>query len=192
MAVEINISNWSSKFDLSALFSGLSNSKGGTLLFGVKSNGKVIGCYPREILDLIEEIQLDFILGVVNYETNISEINHKLIVRCDIYPSPIIKSKTSGLKWKSYFYSDDMNYELGKVAEHCIFNNEDERDLNNWVPSLIELNIAVGERLSLTQLYRKLNLPIVEAEEIILSACKCGQIEIVFDGEKLLYQRKTS
>lgn len=134
------------------------NAEGGSILIGVKDNGKVVGIVPTEEYYMIEAAARDYCSPPLIYEKRIWQEDHKMVLEI-IIPKSEIKHKAQDdrHKWISYIRIDDHslsgNKILDKVWKHEQFGIEKPEVFNEQTSDFIIL-VKINQPLSLSRIYR--------------------------------------
>lgn len=156
---------------ISRTIAAFANSSGGSLLIGVKDNGKVSGINPEEEFHMIEGAADLYTKPQVLFETKVWQERHHLVLEI------VIKKSASKHKaidedgnWRSFVRVDDHtllgNKILDKVwhfEKHGVNRPEKFDDTTtNFIQLIREL-----ESVTVSKLYRKSDLPMKKVDGLL-------------------------
>lgn len=134
------------------------NADGGSILIGVKDNGKVTGIDPTEEYYMIEAAARDYCNPPLLFDKRIWQEDHKIVLEI-IVPKSQVKHKAQDdyNKWMSYIRIDDHsligNKILDKVWKYDQFGVSKPEVFDDKTSDLIKL-ISINQPLSLSKIYR--------------------------------------
>jgi predicted HTH transcriptional regulator len=149
------------------------NSEGGSLLIGVKDNGKVTGCNPQEEFHMIEGAAAVFCNPRVQFESKIWQDDFRLVLEVHVPASDNKphKAKDDQDSWRSYVRVEDQTLVANKITvgvwrerkrktSRPIAFQDDQLDLLK----IIETHNGV----SLSKLYRLSHMPYKEVDRLLI------------------------
>ena len=156
------------------------NTDGGSLLIGVKDNRKIVGCDPKEELQMIEIAVKSFCQPEVELEIIVpksKQIPHK--------------SKDDNGRWHPYIRVQDHTTAVNKIVESVWKEQRkasfSQNKLNQEDDDL--LNIIRGEqKITLSQLYKKSNSPLSKVDEIVVRLICQNFVEMKFERDGVYYK----
>jgi len=148
------------------------NSEGGTLLVGVKDNGRIAGIRSEEEIYMVDAAATMYCNPEIKYKLRLWEPEEgkqvlEIIVKAD--NNNLWKAKTDNDQWKAWLRVNDQNIVAGKVWElvwkkrqlkstkTIVFNSEEQLVFSHLTPGkhytteeiryLTELNLSVVEAM---------------------------------------------
>lgn len=139
------------------------NTQGGSLLIGVKDNGKIAGCNPEEEFYMIEGAAQVFCQPSVQFESQVVQEGHHLILEVNV-PQSETKHKARDDKgeWKFYHRLEDQTLLANKITFLLWrYKKEGKRKAESFTPDVSELLDLVRryEPVTISKLFRESNLP---------------------------------
>ncbi len=168
------------------------NSDGGSLLIGVKDNGKIAGTNPEEEYFMIEGAADLYTKPPVNVESSVWQEGHHLVLEI-IVPKSEVKHKAideSG-KWRSFVRVDD-NTRMGNKILDRVWNLQNsgaekpeafDEDTMNIIKSIREEG-----PLSISKLYRLSNLRLKRVDQILSVLIYWNVIEMILSETGTTYR----
>ncbi len=171
------------------------NTKGGRLLIGVKDNRKIAGCNPEEEFHMIEGAAQLFCQPEVTFTSKVWQEDFRLVLEINVDPSELKphKAKDDEGRWKSYVRIEDHTTAANKILENVWKEQKkpqakpekfDEEEL-----SLLRL-IREEEKITLSKLYRKANLPLRKVDRLIVLFICWDLVEMIFQNDGIFYKIK--
>lgn len=158
------------------------NAQGGSLLIGVKDNGKVVGVNPEEEYHMIKGAADLYTEPRVRFETNVWQERHYLVLEVLVEKAKFKhKAITEDGKWKSFVRVDDHTLIGNKILEkvwyfqsHGVNRPEkfDERTV-----AFIKLLKDEGS-VTISLLYRKSSLAMKKVDNLLAILVFWGVIEM--------------
>lgn len=168
------------------------NTDGGRLLIGVKDNGKVVGCSPEEEFHMIEGAAQLYCKPPLEFKSQVHQEGFRMVLEVLVEPNPKrpYRALDEEGKWKSYFRKDDntllVNKILIKVWQHKERKVARPEKFGDEELSLLQF-FGKDEVLSLSQLYRKSNLPMKKVDHWLALFVCWNLVEMNFEGVKAFY-----
>lgn len=171
------------------------NTKGGRLLIGVKDNRKIAGCNPEEEFHMIEDAAQLFCQPEVTFTSKVWQEDFRLVLEINVDPSELKphKAKDDEGRWKSYVRIEDHTTAANKILENVWKEQKkpqakpekfDEEEL-----SVLRL-IREEEKITLSKLYRKANLPLRKVDRLIVLFICWDLVEMIFQNDGIFYKIK--
>ncbi len=171
------------------------NTKGGRLLIGVKDNRKIAGCNPEEEFHMIEGAAQLFCQPEVTFTSKVWQEDFRLVLEINVDPSELKphKAKDDEGRWKSYVRIEDHTTAANKILENVWKEQKkpqakpekfDEEEL-----SVLRL-IREEEKITLSKLYRKANLPLRKVDRLIVLFICWDLVEMIFQNDGIFYKIK--
>lgn len=171
------------------------NTKGGRLLIGVKDNRKIAGCNPEEEFHMIEGAAQLFCQPEVTFTSKVWQEDFRLVLEINVEPSELKphKAKDDEGRWKSYVRIEDHTTAANKILENVWKEQKkpqakpekfDEEELN-----VLRL-IREEEKITLSKLYRKANLPLRKVDRLIVLFICWDLVEMIFQNDGTFYKIK--
>ncbi len=163
--------------------SAFANTDGGSLLIGVKDNGKISGIDPQEEFYMIEGAATLYCKPHVKFETTVYNSEDKLVLETYIPPSAERPHKAKELnnKWLAYVRQNDENFLANRVLL-AYMNNRSTVPKKNLVEYgdneklLFELLEQHGE-ISLSKLVKAAKISVQKAERMLVLFLKWDVID---------------
>lgn len=169
------------------------NTDGGRLLIGVKDNGKIVGCNPEEEFHMIEGAAQLFCQPAIEFKSLVHQEGFRMVLEVIVESNPKrpFRALDEDGKWKSYFRKDDntllVNKILFKVWQHQ--NRKIARPEKFGTEELALLQLFDhDEVLTLSQLYKKSNLPMKSVDHWLALFVCWGLVDMNFEGVKAVYR----
>jgi len=139
------------------------NTEGGTLLIGVKDNGKVAGCNPEEEFFMIEGAAQVFCQPPVQFDSQVIQEGHHLVLEINVPLSDNKhKARDDKSEWKLFHRLQDQTLLANKITFLLWrFEKEGKKKAESFTPELANLIkiIRENEPVSISKLFRESNLP---------------------------------
>ena len=168
------------------------NTDGGSLLLGVKDNGKVIGVSSEEEFYMIEAAANLYCKPPVQFETFEWKSEGKTVLEISIPPSEDKphKAPTKDGKYMVYVRVDDQNLLANKILleywkaqrnnkNHLLKFNKPERFLLDYLSN--------HESITFTRFYKQANISRFKAERIMVSLLCMNIIDIHITEKQVYY-----
>jgi predicted HTH transcriptional regulator len=149
------------------------NSEGGTLLVGVKDNGKIAGIRSEEEIYMVDGAAVMYCKPQIQYKLRLWEPEEKkqvleVIVEPD--SSRLWKAQTEEGNWKVWLRSGDQNIPAGNVWEQVWKkrkNSDDRTIVFDRKEQLVFSHLTTGKYYSIDEIIRLTSLPLAETENLI-------------------------
>ena len=170
------------------------NTHGGSLLIGVKDNGKVAGTNPEEEFFMIEGAADLHTKPRVNFESAVWQEGHHLVLEIIVPKSPQKhKAKDETNMWKPYVRVEDHtllgNKILSKVwhMEHAGVQRPESFDSETMEFLRI---IEESQPISLSKLYRKSSLGLKKVDSVLSVLVYWKVVDMILLESGTIYQIK--
>lgn len=138
------------------------NSGGGTLLIGVKDNGKIAGIYPEEEFHMIEGAASLYCFPAIDFTSTVLQEGRHLVLKIDVEHSEIRHKAIDEDGNKAYYYRLEDHTVRGNKILDRIWVIEKQGLPQPAQFSEDELSILrvlrEEEELSISKIYRKLDI----------------------------------
>ncbi|MFA7274894.1 MAG: ATP-binding protein [Crocinitomicaceae bacterium] len=168
------------------------NTDGGRLLIGVKDNGKIVGCNPEEEFHMIEGAVQLYCQPPMEFQSQVHQEGFRMVLEVIVEGNPKrpFRALDEDGKWKSYFRKEDntalVNKILFKVWQHQERKTARPETFGDEELTLLQL-FNQADAITLSQLYRKSNLPMKKVDHWLALFVCWGLVEMQFDGVKAVY-----
>ncbi len=169
------------------------NTDGGSLLIGVKDSRKIVGCDPKEELQMIEIAAKSFCQPEIEFTSKVWQEEFRLVLEIIVPKSKQIphKSKDDNGRWHPYIRVQDHTTVVNKIVESVWKEQRkasfSQNKLNQEDDDL--LNIIRGEqKITLSQLYKKSNSPLSKVDEIVVRLICQNFVEMKFERDGVYYK----
>jgi predicted HTH transcriptional regulator len=172
-----------------------SNSDGGTLLIGVKDNGKIAGVRSEEEFFMVQAAANMYCRPEVYFESKRWTIEGKTILEIIIpkgKDSPYYAQVEPG-RWLSYLRVKDENI-LATSVHLKVWKNKTHKnglliEYSDRVKKLMDY-LETNPYITVTRFCRLVFLPRDAAENILADLVYLGIIEILFEGRRFIFKLK--
>jgi predicted HTH transcriptional regulator len=168
------------------------NTDGGSLLIGVKDNGKIAGINPEEEFHMIQGAATLFCKPALEFSHTIWQEELKLVLEISIEPQAKknIHALDDDGKWKIYFRHEDKTLLANKILLKVWRFN----DLHVEKPAILEDKyleilqiIEKNEQVTLSQLYKFSSLKKNEIDHYLALFIYWGNVKYVYQNEQFRY-----
>ena len=173
-----------------------SNSDGGTLLIGVKDNGKISGVRTDEEFYMVQAAAGMYCKPEIGFESKRWVVEGKTVLEITIpkgvnYP---YLAQTEPNKWLAYIRVKDENI-LASAVHLKVWKNKSHdsgilMEYGEKVKKLME-HLELNPSISISKFCRTAFLPKSAAENILADLIYFGLIEIVYQDKHFIYKLKT-
>ncbi len=168
------------------------NSEGGTLLIGVKDNGRIAGVRSDEEIYMIETAAITFCRPPVRYSTHIHEIEGLTVVEVHVPPAPRRphRAPDDHGRWHAYVRVNDQNRLANSILVRSWKRKTSRR--GTWVhysraeQFLLEY-LAEHDHISRSAFRRLASIPDSRAASILVNFLAWEVIVPVFTDQGILY-----
>lgn len=164
------------------------NSGGGSLLIGVKDNGKIAGCNPEEEYYMIEGAASLKCQPEVSFRNQTLQVDHYFILEVEVLPSEQrVKAMDEHGRWTPYYRFEDHTLRSNAVLDH-IWRLQKTGLVQPERFSETEINLIRIVRdegpISLSKLNKKSGIPFKDLSRLLASlVCwEIIQFELHEDG----------
>lgn len=171
------------------------NTDSGSILIGVKDNGKIVGCNPEEELYMIEGAASVFCQPAVEIRTRLWQEDLKLVLEVMVSKSekPIHKSRDEQGKWRYFTRIGDQTVLVNKILEGVWKEKKKvHAKPEKWgtEESAILKIIGNEQPVSLSTLYRKSGLSLKTVDRLLILLICWDLVEFVLEGIGICYRLK--
>ena len=169
------------------------NTDGGRLLIGVKDNGKVTGINPEEEFHIIKGAAELFCKPVVEFDSQIWQDDHKLVLEIIVPPSAKKphKAKDENNNWKTYIRRADHTLLANKIligVWKAKKKKVEKPQKFTEEESLLLENIRNFQPITLSKLYRKTELKKSLIDKLLIRFISWDIIEMEITAEGTFYR----
>lgn len=171
------------------------NTEGGRLIIGVNDKRKIVGCNPKEELQLIENASHVFCKPEIKFTSKIWQEDFRLVLEIDVEISddgPHKAMDDEGI-WRSYIRIKDQTTAVNKIIERVWF----ERKNRTLIPAELEeeekeiLKIIQDEQpITLSRLYKKANMQLRKVDKTLVFLICRDLVDFIFEKEGIHYKIK--
>ena len=169
-----------------------SNTDGGTLLIGVKDNGKIAGVHSDEEFYMVQAAASMYCKPEIIFESKHWVVDGKTVLEVSIakginYP---YFAQTEPDKWLAYIRVKDENI-LATAVHLIVWKNKTHdsgilMEYSDKVKKLLKY-LELNPSISISKFCRMAFLPKIAAENIIADLIYFGLIEAVYDNNHFIY-----
>ena len=156
------------------------NTIGGSLLIGVKDNGKIAGVVTDEEWHMVEAAAHMYTKPKIELSRKVWQINHKRVLEVIVTPSEeIYKAEVDPDKWRTFIRIADENIAINRIIAQTIKKEVEPKAvgaLNENELNLIRL-FKDAASFSLNQWVKKSDLSKKRAEQILTNFILWGLID---------------
>lgn len=190
------LENADNQFEVAKIVCSLANSEGGTLYIGVKSNGKIKGVYPKDVLNQLTEIFSKYIKPSFPFTTDIVEEDLKLVV-CVKVPhiqGEKYQAKLNEKEWEFFIRVNQYSIPANKIIKRSWLNEKNGTVSN--LESIPELKIFsklihVNQPVTLSKLYKLANMPLDKVDNYLSTLVYLKEVVFSFDGNSFIFSLKS-
>ncbi len=173
-----------SSLKIARTLSAFANTQGGSLLIGVKDNGKITGVDPQEEYYMIEGAAEVYCTPPVNFSSTVYQSEDKLVLKIDVPASPQRPhfAKEENGKKLAYIRQKDENFVANRVIISFLKDKSPASQRKNLVAygpeeRLLFDYLATQKEVSLSKFSRLAKIPLYKAEKILTSFLKWEVIQ---------------
>ncbi|MDB4515983.1 ATP-binding protein [Crocinitomicaceae bacterium] len=170
---------------------GFANSDGGSLLIGVKDNGKISGCNPEEEFYMIEGASSVFTKPPVSFESKVWQEEHHLVLEIQVPKSEEKhKAPDEDGQYKFYLRIDDHTLLANRITLLLWkFLKEGKDRPETFTEDFSELMkiIRDNQPVSISKIFRESQLPKKEITERIATLLYWEVIELMVTDSGMKY-----
>lgn len=158
------------------------NTEGGSLLIGVKDNGKIKGVHPEEEYYMIEGAAQSYCEPEVQFESKVWEEGHYLVLEIIVPPSEVKhKAKDEDDRWSYFVRVEDHTLRANKIVQRIWkldkFGQERPSAFNEDMSSLLAL-IRELEPVSISKLYKQSKLKLKHVDGMLSQLVYWGVVQM--------------
>lgn len=167
------------------------NSGGGSLLIGVKDNGKIAGTDPEEEFYMIEGAADLYCRPKVEFNSKVWKEGHHLVLEINVEGSDVRhRAVTEGGNWKSYYRLDDHTVKGNKVLDKLwSYKRSGVSRPESFTDQQLELlkQFNEGAQVSISRLYRSSTMKMNEVDQFVAALLAWGVISVGVTDEGVRY-----
>jgi predicted HTH transcriptional regulator len=169
------------------------NTDGGSLLIGVKDNGKISGINPEEEFHMIQGAAQMYCKPSMEFESRIWQEEMKLVLEIKIEPSTnhIFQAQDEDGHWKFYIRRKDQTLIANKIIQKIwrLEQNAIKKPSIFGEKELIILKlIKENEPLTLSKIYRNSELNKSNIDQIVSLLVHWKMVKMNFDDDDVKYE----
>ena len=138
------------------------NTTGGSLLIGVKDNGKISGCNPEEEFYMIQGAAEVYCNPVIPFRSQVIQEGHHLVLEIEVPASEIKhKAQDENGDWKLYHRLEDQTLLANKIVFLLWrYKKEGKKRAESFTPEVLELLRLIREHepVTISKLFRESKL----------------------------------
>ncbi|MEJ6776928.1 MAG: ATP-binding protein [Crocinitomicaceae bacterium] len=175
---------------LAATLVAFANSKGGSVLIGVKYSGKIKGVNPYEEGHMIEEVVSIYTKPSIPYNKVIWKDRHHMVVEIKVNQSKLkYQAKDDNNEWRPFIRIGGHTCPTNKIIDLAwklsdTFN--ENAKYNGDCKNEIALKLE-GVSLTLSKLYADSNFTLREVDYNLSCLLYMGMVDLSFSETKILY-----
>lgn len=164
------------------------NNRGGSLLIGVNSKGKVVGVFPDSEISYLEKVN-DFIEGEITFNYHVHQVKHHFVIEV------LIPESTLPLKFKSdfqnsyYYRINTTSVEANKILSKFLNLKKFSKLVGPTEKHTIILE-ALKSRLTLSMLYKSVDLKPKKIDQLLSELIYLDKVIISIVDKTIYYFTK--
>lgn len=167
------------------------NTEGGSLLIGVKDNGKVAGADPEEEYYMVEGAASMYCQPEVPFESKVWKEGHHLVLEIIVPKSDLChKSITEDGNWKTYYRIEDNTTKGNKILDKVWYYvhhgvgrarsfSEDEMALLDFMKD--------HDQVSISKIYKASKMKMNQTNDFIAALLHWGVLKLWFSDDGIRY-----
>lgn len=165
------------------------NTDGGSILIGVKKNGKVTGTEPSETISFISDISEKLCQPEIPIEFKIHQYTYKIVVEIIIRKSNKIHMCSWNGSWNSYIRINENAFKINSVLIKYLELLKKEESVSPDVSTeMNELYTVFNEKeMTFTQLVKLTKIKRDKLEYLLAKLIYINKIKFKFDNEMILF-----
>jgi predicted HTH transcriptional regulator len=179
--------------DIAATLVALANTKGGSVLIGVKDSGKIKGINPSEEEYMIEEAVVHFTKPKVAYSKSIWQERHYFVIEIEVDQSNVKhRALSEGGEWKSFVRIDDHTCHTNKIIDLAWKLSDTYKESPKYNEECIEeiINKLSKSHTTLSKLYAKSAFSLKIVDYNLSCLLYNESVVLLFVDEKVQYGLK--
>jgi hypothetical protein len=190
------IENADNQFEVAKIVCSLANSQGGALYIGIKSNGKVKGVYPNDVLNQVTEIVSSCIKPSLQFTNDIIEEGLKLVVcfKVPFEPNNKYQAKLNEKEWEFFVRLNQYTIPANKIIRRSWIDEKNSLALNLETNSELKAFlkvISINQPISLSKLYKVANMPLDKVDKYLSTLVSLKEVVLAFDGNTIIFSLKS-
>lgn len=177
-----------SEFEIAKIMSAFANSKGGKILIGVRKNGKIAGTEPSESYSIVSNAAFSC-SPPINFESEIIQYTHKIILEITIPESTEIHKLLSNNEWISYIRFKDLSLLTNSVLKKYLELKNKTISFSEELKSFLSIFNSV-DYLTLTQISKKTDIKREKIELLLAQLLVLNKIDAILKVDAIVYQAR--
>lgn len=167
------------------------NTDGGSLLIGVKKNGKIIGTEPSETISLISYISEKLCHPGIQIEFNTHQFKYKIVVEIIIQKSDVVHFCLTNGKQNCYIRINENIFKANSVLiKYLELLKKYEYPSSEISTEMNELySVFIEKKLTFTQLVKLIKIKRNRVEHLLANLIYLNKIKFEFDNETVFFSR---
>jgi predicted HTH transcriptional regulator len=166
----------------------LNNTFGGKLLIGINEKGKVVGVYPKDELENIPIVIANFCSKSLLYNSEVIEINNKLIIVLTILKTIKIAALSIDKSLEYYFRIEQNICVANKIIEKLWRFERENTGVSPCSTEDQEVVLRLINNHTLSQLYTKTKLSKSVVDITVSWLLFSKKIKMVLKENQVIYQ----
>lgn len=185
------IQNIEDKDTIIRVLCSLANTDGGSLLIGVRKNGKVIGTEPSETISFISAVAEKLCRPEIPIEFQIHQFTYKIVIEIIIQKSKDVHLCSEDGKWKSYIRINENTFKINSVLiKYLELLKKNECISPDMSAEMSELYSFFKEKeLTFTQLVKLTKIKRDKLEYLLAKLVYLNKLKFEFNDEKIHFIR---
>jgi|694.fasta_scaffold61976_7 predicted HTH transcriptional regulator len=190
------IENADNQFEVAKILCSLANSHGGTLYIGIKSNGKVKGVYPNDVLNQLDEMVSTCIKPSLQFTNDIIEEGLKLVVcvKIPFEPKNKYQVKLNQKEWEFFVRINQYTIPVNKIIRRSWIDERKSTastlETNSELKAFLKV-ISINQPVSLSKLYKAANMPLDKVDKYLSTLVSLNEVVLAFDGNTIIFSVKS-
>lgn len=179
------------KHNIGSILCSFANTKGGSLLIGVKKNGKVIGTEPSETFSFISEVSEIICQPKIAVEVAVHQFTYKIVVEIIVPKSNRVHlSSDENGQWVGYLRMNEHTMKINAVLVNYLEMVKNNQILPDFSSEMEELySIFEEKKITFTQLTKITKIKREKLEVLLAKLICLNKIKFEFEDEKILFSQ---
>ena len=166
------------------------------LYIGVKSNGKVKGVYPNDVLNQLTEIVSSCIKPSLQFTNDVIEEGLKLVVcvKVPFESNNKYQAKLNEKEWEFFVRLNQYTIPANKIIRRSWLVEKNSLGLtletNSELKAFLKV-ISINQPISLSKLYKVANTPLDKVDKYLSTLVSLKEVVLAFDGNTIIFSVKS-